>query len=368
MRAILVSVKTKDKKEKDVKTSLYELEGLVKAVGGKTLGKLYQVKDTPDPSTYIGKGKAMQLKELSEGIEADTIIFDTELTPVQIRNLEDITEVEILDRTDLILKIFEKRAKTKQAKLQVELAYLTHQLPRIYGEKGKELSRIGGRGKIKGAGEKIGEIKARDIKRRIAKIKKELKEIEKIKREQRKRRNRDPNILKVALIGYTNVGKSSLLKRLTKRETFISNQLFATLDTKTSFISFPDINKKVLITDTVGFIKNMPKELMEAFLTTLKEIEDADLLIHVVDISDEDWEDKLKEVDKIINKLNLDNKESLILLNKIDKLIPTKEYLENDFITVEDKSALIISTEKGWNLEKVFEFLRGKAKSLEFRR
>ena len=368
MRAILVSVKTKNKKEKDVKNSLNELEGLVRALGGKTLGKMYQIKEHPDPSTYIGKGKANQIRELAEGINADTVVVDAELSPVQIRNLEDITEVNVLDRTDLILKIFERRAKTKQAKLQVELAMLTHQLPRVYGEKGKELSRIGGRGKIKGAGEKIGEIKVRDIKRRISKIKRELKEIEKNKREQRKKRNRDPSILKVALIGYTNVGKSSLLKRLTKRDTFISNQLFATLDTKTSFISFPDINKKVLITDTVGFVKNMPKELMDAFLTTLKEIEDADLLIYVVDISDEDWENKLKEVDKIIKNLNLDNKDSLILLNKIDKLIPEKTYLEEDLTQINGIPAIIISTEKGWNLDRLFEFLKEKAKSLDFRR
>ena len=175
-------------------------------------------------------------------------------------------------------------------------------------------------------------------------------------------------MIKVALIGYTNVGKSSLLKRLTKRDTFISNQLFATLDTKTSFISFPDINKTVLITDTVGFVKNMPKELMDAFLTTLKEIEDADLLIYVADISDEEWEDKLREVDKIVKKLNLDNKDSLILLNKIDKLIPSKEYLEEDFTEVNNKPVLIISTEKGWNLDKLFSFLKEKAKSLDFRR
>ena len=368
MRAILVSIKTKEKKEKDVKNSLNELEGLVKAVGGKTLGKLYQIKEHPDPSTYIGKGKAIQIRELAEGTNADTVVVDAELSPVQIRNLEDITEVNVLDRTDLILDIFKKRAKTKQAKLQVELAMLTHLLPRVYGEKGKELSRIGGRGKTKGAGEKIGEIKVRDIKRRISKIKRELKEIEKNKREQRKKRNKDPNILKVALIGYTNVGKSSLLKRLTKRETFISNQLFATLDTKTSFISFPDINKKVLITDTVGFVKDMPKELMDAFLTTLKEIEDADLLIYVVDISDNEWEEKLKEVDKIIKNLNLDNKDSLILLNKIDKLIPDKTYLEDDLTQINGKPAIIISTEKGWNLDKLFDFLREKSKSLNFRR
>ena len=274
MRAILVGIKTKGKKEEEVKESLTELEGLVEAANGKTLGKIYQKRDTPEPSTYIGKGKAKQLKELAEGIQADTIIFDDSLSPVQISNLEDITGVSILDRTDLILSIFSERAKTKQAKLQVELAMLEHELPRVYGQHGKSLSRIGGGYKTKGAGEKLGEIKVRTIKKRISKIKKQLEEIKKQRYQQRKWRNQDFNILKVSLVGYTNVGKSTLLKRLTKRDTFISDQLFATLDTKTSYINFPDIKKKVLITDTVGFVKDMPKELMDAFMATLEEVEE----------------------------------------------------------------------------------------------
>ena len=360
MRAILVGVKTKDKKEKEFKNSLSELEGLVEAAEGKTLGKLYQIREYPDPATYIGKGKVKQLKELAEGINADTIVFDAELSPVQISNIEKITEVDVLDRTDLILQIFSKRAKTKQAKLQVELAMLEHELPRVYGQKGKALSRIGGGMKTKGAGEKLGEIKVRTIKNRIAKIKKELENIKKQRYQQRKWRNKDINILKVALVGYTNVGKSTLLKRLTKRDTYISDQLFATLDTKTSFINFPDIGKKAVITDTVGFVKNMPKEIMDAFMATLEELEDTDLILHVVDISDENWQEKVESVEKILKKIKVDDKPQVLVFNKIDKLIPSEDFLEDSDISLltGNKETVVVSTKKGWNIDKLYNILK----------
>jgi len=360
MRAILVAVKTKDKKDKELKNSLSELEGLVEAAEGKTLGKLYQKREYPDPATFIGKGKVKQLKELAEGINADTIVFDAELTPVQISNIEKITEVEVLDRTDLILQIFSRRAKTKQAKLQVELAMLEHELPRVYGQKGKALSRIGGGMKTKGAGEKLGEIKVRTIKDRISKIKKELERIKKQRYQQRKWRNKDPNLLKVSLVGYTNVGKSTLLKRLTKRDTFISDQLFATLDTKTSFINFPDIGKKVVITDTVGFVKDMPKEIMDAFMATLEELEDTDLILHVVDISDENWQEKVESVEKILKKINVNEKPQVLVFNKIDRVIPSEDYLEDTDITLltGNRESVIISTKEGWNIDSLFNILK----------
>ncbi len=360
MRAILVGVKTKNKDEKEFKNSLSELEGLVEAAEGKTLGKLYQRRDFPDPATFIGKGKVKQLKELAEGINADTIVFDADLTPVQISNIEKITEVEVLDRTDLILHIFSKRARTRQAKLQVELAMLEHELPRIYGQKGKSLSRIGGGMKTKGAGEKLGEIKVRTIKDRIAKIKRELEKIKKQRYQQRKWRNKDPNLLKVSLVGYTNVGKSTLLKRLTKRDTFISDQLFATLDTKTSFINFPDIGKKAVITDTVGFVKNMPKEIMDAFMATLEELEDTDLILHVVDISDENWQEKVETVEKILGKIKVLDKPQVFVLNKIDKVIPSEEYLEDSDIALllGEREGVIVSTTKGWNIDKLYKIIK----------
>lgn len=366
MRAILVGVKTKDKTEKEVKESLSELEGLVKAVNGKVIGKLYQNKEVADPATYIGKGKAYQLKELVEGTESDFVIFDTPLSPVQISNLENILMVDVYDRTDLILSIFSQRARTKQAKLQVELALLEHELPRVYGQKGKKLSRIGGGFKTKGAGEKYGEIKARTIKNRIASIKKEIEKIKKQRQQQRKWRNKNPNIFKVALVGYTNVGKSTLLKRLTKRDTFISDQLFATLDTKTSFINFPEVGKKILLTDTVGFVKDMPQEIMDAFMATLEEVEEADLILHVVDVSDENWPKKVEQVEKILEKINVKDKETVLVLNKVDKVIPSAELLEHtdDTVLSGNKEAIIISTEKGWNIDKLFDILKNKA-SLE---
>ncbi|SNZ09957.1 GTP-binding protein HflX [Persephonella hydrogeniphila] len=360
MRCILVGVKTKDKTEKELKNSLSELEGLVEALNGKTLGKLYQKKEVPDPATFIGKGKAYQLKELAEGIEADTIVFDTDLSPVQITNIENITKTRVIDRTDLILSIFSERAKTRQAKLQVELATLQHQLPRVYGQKGKALSRIGGGMKTKGAGEKLGEIKVRRIKDRISKIKKELEQIKKQRKQQRKWRSKDPNILKVALVGYTNAGKSSLLNRLTKRDTFISDQLFATLDTKTSYIVFPDTGKKVVLTDTVGFVKDMPQEIMEAFMATLEEVEEADLLLHVVDVSDENWLEKLESVEKILKKINVIDKPSIVVLNKVDKIIPSPEFLDEseEEILTGHRDSVIISTEMGWNLDKLREKIK----------
>ncbi len=360
MRCILVGVKTKNRSDKELKQSLSELEGLVEALNGVALGKIYQKRDIPDPATFIGKGKAKQLKEISEGVKADTIIFDTELSPVQITNIEKMTDVQVMDRTDLILSIFSERAKTKQAKLQVELATLQHQLPRVYGQKGKALSRIGGGMKTKGAGEKLGEIKARRIKERISKIKKELEQIKKQRKQQRKWRNKDPSIIKVALVGYTNAGKSSLLHRLTKRETFISDQLFATLDTKTSYIMFPDVEKKIVITDTVGFVKDMPEEIMEAFMATLEEVEEADLILHVVDISDENWLEKLESVEKILKKIKVEDKPSIIVLNKIDKIVPSADLIDHsqEGMMTGNKESIIISTEKGWNIDKLMEKLK----------
>jgi len=214
--------------------------------------------------------------------------------------------------------------------------------------------------KTKGAGEKIGEIKVRTIKDRISKIKKELEKIKKQRYQQRKWRNKDPNILKVSLVGYTNAGKSTLLKKLTKRDTFVSDQLFATLDTKTSYIAFPDIGKKVLITDTVGFVKNMPKELMDAFMATLEELEDADLILHVIDISDENWVEKMEAVEDILKKINVSDKPLVVVLNKIDKLVPSPEYIEEADHTMltGDRETVVISTEKGWNIDKLHNILR----------
>lgn len=356
MRAVLVGVKT-NQTEKEFEFSLAELEGLVEAAEGVVLGKVYQKRDAPDPAYYIGKGKAQEIAKLVEGIKADTVVFNVNLSPVQIMNLQDTIGVQILDRTDLILQIFLKRAKTKQAKLQVELAYLQHQLPRIFQGKGKELSRIGGGMKTRGAGEQIGEIKSRRIRERIARIKREIEEIKKQKHVQMKARQDNPDILKVSLVGYTNAGKSSLLKALSKKDIFVSDMLFATLDTKTSSVYFPDIGKKALITDTVGFVQNMPQELMDAFMATLEEVKDADLILHVMDISDENWEEKKRTVDEVIERLGVKDKPVVEVMNKIDKLVPTVDLIDEP----EREDKVYISAEKRWNLDKLVNILKKHA-------
>lgn len=353
MRAILVGVNI-NQTEKEFEFSVEELEGLVEAAEGKVLGKVYQKRQSPDPAYYIGKGKAQEIAKLAEGIKADTVVFNVNLSPVQISNLKDIIGVEILDRTDIILHIFLKRAKTKQAKLQVELAYLQHQLPRIYSQKGVELSRIGGGMKTRGAGEQIGEIKSRRIRDRITRIKREIQEIKKQKKVQMQARQDNPNILKVSLVGYTNAGKSSLLKALSKKDIFVSDMLFATLDTKTSSVYFPDIGKKALITDTVGFVQNMPRELMDAFMATLEEVKDADIILHVIDISDENWQEKKNTVDKVLEMLQVRDKPIIEVMNKIDNLVPSQELIEED----EREDKVYISAVKKWNLDKLYNILK----------
>lgn len=353
MRAILVGVNI-NQTEKEFEFSVEELEGLVEAAEGKVLGKVYQKRQSPDPAYYIGKGKAQEIAKLAEGIKADTVVFNVNLSPVQISNLKDIIGVEILDRTDIILHIFLKRAKTKQAKLQVELAYLQHQLPRIYSQKGVELSRIGGGMKTRGAGEQIGEIKSRRIRDRITRIKREIQEIKKQKKVQMQARQDNPNILKVSLVGYTNAGKSSLLKALSKKDIFVSDMLFATLDTKTSSVYFPDIGKKALITDTVGFVQNMPQELMDAFMATLEEVKDADIILHVIDISDENWQEKKNTVDKVLEMLQVRDKPIIEVMNKIDNLVPSQELIEED----EREDKVYISAVKKWNLDKLYNILK----------
>lgn len=353
MRAILVGVNI-NQTEKEFEFSVEELEGLVEAAEGKVLGKVYQKRQSPDPAYYIGKGKAQEIAKLAEGIKADTVVFNVNLSPVQISNLKDIIGVEILDRTDIILHIFLKRAKTKQAKLQVELAYLQHQLPRIYSQRGVELSRIGGGMKTRGAGEQIGEIKSRRIRDRITRIKREIQEIKKQKKVQMQARQDNPNILKVSLVGYTNAGKSSLLKALSKKDIFVSDMLFATLDTKTSSVYFPDIGKKALITDTVGFVQNMPQELMDAFMATLEEVKDADIILHVIDISDENWQEKKNTVDKVLETLQVRDKPIIEVMNKIDNLVPSQELIEED----EREDKVYISAVKKWNLDKLYNILK----------
>ena len=361
MRAILVGVWKKGETKGEVYQSINELGGLVEAVGGKVLGKLVQKRDIPDPSTYIGKGRVEDLNLLVQGTKADAVVFDDPLSPSQVKELEKRLRAKVLDRTDLVLEIFTRRARTKEAKLQVELAKLQHELPRLYG-KGKALSRqaggIGGRG----PGEQEAEIRRRILKKRIHKIKQELEEVKKRRREQRKRRikevSKEGDFVRVAIVGYTNVGKSTLMKALTGRDVFKKDMLFATLDTTTSSrYVYPDL--KVLFTDTVGFINKLPTELIEAFKATLEEIEEADIILHVVDASDPKWLEKIETVNGILKKLNLEGVKQILVFNKVDRLVSSPEeveYLDHSML-VSDIPNIYVSAEKKWNINGLLNMI-----------
>ncbi len=355
MKAVLSGVWIKDRKREEIRDSLRELGKLVEAVGGKALGYVIQKRTKPDPRFYIGEGKARELKEIVKGIGADAVVFDDPLTPSQIRNLEKTVGVKILDRTDLVLEIFSARARSKEAKLQVELAKLTHELPRLYG-RGKKLSRLGGRVGTRGPGEQEAEVKRRTIKARIHQIKKELKEVRKMKKHQRKRRigrEKGEEVIRVALVGYTNAGKSTLLQRLTARRTLIADLLFASLDTTTSSRKVNgDI--KLIITDTVGFINKLPTELIESFRTTLEEVLEADIILLVADISDERWLDHIHSVRNVLTELGVKDKPIIYVLNKADRIIEAESEIGSlPHPAFVDGPAVVVSAHRGWNIDSL---------------
>lgn len=357
MRAVLVGVWGKEVSKEFSRESIRELKGLVEAVGGKSLGYLLQKRDYPDQRYYVGAGKAKEIKEIVRGTKADTVVFDDFLTPAQVSNLENLMGVKVLDRTDLVLEIFSRRAKTKEAKLQVELAKLMHELPRLHG-RGKALSRLGGGVGTRGPGEQETEIRKRLIKKRIHRIKQELEDIKRRRREQRKRREKGQKgerILRVAIVGYTNAGKSTLMKALTKKETTVADMLFATLDTKTSARKImPDL--KILFTDTVGFIRKLPPELIESFKATLEEVQEADIILHVVDVSDDGWLDYINTVNEILKELNADEKPVIYVLNKADRIVETAEEMKHlPHTAFVEGEAVIISAQNRWGLDKLVE-------------
>ena len=364
MRSILVSVVKPEEKRGEFLESLEELKELVRAVGGKVLGYITQRRQEPDVKYYIGAGKVQEIKQVAEGIRADTIVFDAFLSPSQVHNLEKEIGIKVLDRADLVLEIFSRRVRSKTAKLQVELAKLTHELPRLYG-KGKELSRLGGGLGTRGPGEQEAEIRRRWIKRRIQQIKEELEDIKRQRREQRKRRERTSmNVIKVALVGYTNVGKSSLMRALTGRETFVADMPFATLDTKTSArYVFPDT--KILVTDTVGFIRKLPPELIESFKATLEEVQEADIILHVIDISDKRWLEKVETVKSILSDLGVSDKPVIYVFNKVDLVVNDPQEIK--YLTepafMESRS-VAVSASKGWGIGELIQTIAEVSKQL----
>ena len=321
-KAILVGLETSQSRleymaQKEAEISLDELEELSNTAGAIVVQKILQKKQTQDSAYYIGKGKVEELSLICQAKDVDLLIFDDELSGAQVRNIEEATGMRVIDRTTLILDIFAQRAISKEGKLQVELAQLKYKLPRLLGL-GTELSRLGGGIGTRGPGEKKLEVDRRHIRRRITSLEKELSELEKRRQFMRVGRTRN-NIPVVAIVGYTNAGKSTLLNKLCNSEVFVENKLFATLDPSARKLILADGRESVLI-DTVGFIRKLPHELIEAFKSTLEEAVHADLLLHVVDASNENAPLQISVVERILEELGASQKPTILVLNKQDLL------------------------------------------------
>lgn len=310
---ILVSV---DTGEFDAFVSIDELEELAHTAGAEVFAKLIQKRDKPDNATYLGGGKLWELKNICDNNEIDLLIFDGELTPSQQRNIEKFTDVRVIDRTMLILDIFALNARTSEGKLQVELAQLKYSLPRL-GGKGTEMSRLGGGIGTRGPGESKLESDRRHIHRRINAVEEQLKTLSKRRLLLRERRKKNA-VTTVAIVGYTNAGKSTLLNALTNAGVLAENKLFATLDPTARALKLPD-GRTVLLVDTVGFISRLPHDLVEAFKSTLEEVVYADLILNICDASDVEFEEHLKVTKRVVSELGASDKPMLTVYNKCDK-------------------------------------------------
>jgi GTP-binding protein HflX len=318
-KAILVSLVLKSSRQSEemIRYSLEELTRLAETAGVEVLESVVQVRDAVDPAWFIGKGKAEELREAGQRLGANTAIFDQELTGAQVRNLEHALDMKIIDRTQLILDIFAQRAKTREGIIQVELAQLSYLLPRLSGH-GVNLSRLGGGIGTRGPGETKLETDRRHIRRRISDLREALKEVKK-HRELLRERRKKTGVFQTALVGYTNAGKSTLLNRLTESDVLAENRLFATLDPTSRMLKLPN-GQEIVLTDTVGFIQNLPHDLVAAFRATLEEVCEADLILHVVDSASPMRTRQMNVVDEVLEELGASGKPRITVFNKIDLL------------------------------------------------
>ncbi|MGF6375439.1 GTP-binding protein HflX [Clostridiales Family XIII bacterium PM5-7] len=351
-RAILVGLQRKE----DISYSMEELAGLAEADNAEVLGKIVQTLDKPNSATLIGKGKVEEVAELVQNMEANMVIFNDELTGMQLRNLEDAIGVRVIDRTILILDIFAARADSREGKLQVEMAQLKYRMPRLIGF-GKSLSRLGGGIGTRGPGEKKLETDRRHIERRVEDIKSELSQMKQTRNTQRAKREKS-GIPVVALVGYTNSGKSALMNRLLtitdKEEKTVmeKDMLFATLDTQQRNVKL-DTNHEFILIDTVGFVSKLPHSLVEAFKATLEEVLFADLLLHVVDAAYEENDFHIQVTNKVLEEIGAAEKEKIMVFNKID-LVP-------EFSTqVPNMENLFVSAKDSINIELLIEKIKEK--------
>jgi GTP-binding protein HflX len=377
-RAVLVGVKDKHQGEDKVKEYLDELAFLAQTAGAEPIKKFTQQLNKPDPGTFIGKGKLNEIKSFNKEYNIDTVIFDEELTPSQLRNVEKELKCKIMDRTNLILDIFAKRAKTAHAKTQVELAQYEYLLPRLTGMWTHLERQRGGIG-TRGPGEREIETDRRIVRDKITRLKKQLAKIDKQKATQRKNRGK---LVRVALVGYTNVGKSTLMNILSKAKVFQENKLFATLDTTVRKVAIG--NLPFLVSDTVGFIRKLPHSLVESFKSTLDEVREADLLLHVVDISHQGFEEQIQIVNETLKDIGAGDTPTYVVFNKIDRyhhepdpmeeetedddMIRSFNYLKNSWIARNNEPCIFISAKNKTNIEELRELLYEKVKEIHVKR
>lgn len=340
-RVVLVGVIFKKREEDQVKEYLDELEFLVDTAGGFVLNRFVQKLDRPDASSYIGKGKLEEIRAYVKENDIDLVVFDDELSPSQHRNLERTVKCRVIDRSNLILDIFASRARTAHAKTQVELAQYQYILPRLAGMWTHLERQRGGIG-VRGPGEKEIETDRRIVRDKIALLKKKLEQIDKQKTTQRSNRG---SLVRVALVGYTNVGKSTIMNILSKSKVFAEDKLFATLDTTVRKVVIG--NLPFLLSDTVGFIRKLPHHLIESFKSTLDEVRESDILVHIVDISHPNFEEQINVVNQTLEEIGAANKQTLILFNKIDKY-SFVEKDEDDLTPAEPENMSLDELKRTW--------------------
>lgn len=377
-KAILIGLINKKQDQKCINEYLDELEFLVDTAGGEPEKRFIQSLDIPDSRTYVGSGKLDEIKEYVDASQIDVAVFDDELTPSQIRNIENILQCKVLDRTTLILDIFARRAHTAEARTQVELAQYQYLLPRLTRMWTHLTKQRGGMG-MRGPGEKEIETDRRIIRKKISLLKEKLETIDKQRITQRSKR---ADLIRVALVGYTNVGKSTIMNLLSKSDVFAENKLFATLDTTVRKVVFE--NLPFLLTDTIGFIRKLPHGLIKSFKSTLDEVREADILLHVVDISHSNFEEQIEVVKQTLLEISVSEKPTIVVFNKIDVYkyeeiqfgdLPSEDVkisnlndLKKTWMSKINAPALFISAKTKQNIDELKNLLYNEVKELHRKR
>jgi GTP-binding protein HflX len=362
-RIVTVGVTLPSSTVEETEAHLDELAQLVDTAGADVVAEVVQRRDAPDPATFVGKGKAHELRQVSEEVDSDTVVFDDELTPAQSRNLEKLLGRTAIDRTAVILDIFAQNASTQEGKAQVELAQLRYRLPRLRG-RGVALSQQAGRIGTRGPGETQLEVDRRRLVRRMTKLEGELRQLRATRRTQRKARTRSRN-RQVSLVGYTNAGKSTLLNRLTGAGVLVEDRLFATLDPRARRLELPG-GEAVVLSDTVGFVRKLPTTLVEAFQSTLEVVAESDLLVHVVDASASDPEGQMQAVRDVLAEIGAGDVPELVAFNKVDRLddgvVPA---VPLDLLQARHPGAVAMSALGGEGIDRFLTALSDRLRALE---